>query len=119
MTITVPLNGRVRSYGTKLTTSNITTVYTAETGTQPVVIGVNLSNIDGASSVDATVVWVDTSASTTYVITSTDAVANDTREEINFPVALDDGDLIRVTASAGNDLDVIVTVVESPGRNRN
>lgn len=116
--ITVPLNGRVRSYGTKLTTTGATTVYTAAAGTQPVVIAVNVCNIDGTSSADITLSWVDSSAAATYLIESTNAVAADTNEITEFPVALDDGDTIVATASAANDLDVIVTVVESPGRNR-
>lgn len=113
--VTVPVQGRVKSFGKKLTTTSETSIYTVPDKTQAVVLGINLSNIDGTSSVDATVSWVDTSASLTFLITSTDAVAADSREFIEFPIALAVGDEIRVTASAANDLDVIVTVVETPG----
>lgn len=113
--VTVPIQGRVKSYGKKLTDTSANAVFTAQQGTQAVVLAINLSNIDGTSSVDATVEWYDDSASTSYRVTSTDAVAADTREGIEFPIALDPDDEIRVTASAANDLDVIVTVVETPG----
>jgi hypothetical protein len=113
--VTVPIQGRVKSYGAKLSTTGVTTVFTAQEGTQAVVVAINLSNIDGTSSVDATVEWYDLSVTTSFRITSTDAVAADAREYIEFPIALDPGDEIRVTAGAANDLDVIVTVVETPG----
>lgn len=113
--VTVPIQGRVRSYGAKLANTSVTAVFVAKAGTQSVVLAINLANVDGSASVDATVEWFDTSATVSYRVTSTDAVANDTREPIEFPIALDPGDEIRVTASAGNDLDVIVTTVETPG----
>jgi hypothetical protein len=113
--VTVPIQGRVKSYGKKLTDTSTTAVFTAVAGTQSVVLAVNLANIDGTSAVDATVEWFDKSANLSYRVTSTDSVAADNREAIEFPIALDPEDEIRVTAGAANDLDVIVTVVETPG----
>lgn len=115
MSLQVSVAGKTKSYGAKITTTGVTTVFTAQPKTPSVAIGVNLCNIDGTSAVDATVSWYDLSATTTYFIASTKSVAADNREHITFEVALEPGDEIRVTAGAANDLDVIVTVVETPG----
>lgn len=113
--VTVPIQGKVRSYGKKLTDTSLTTVFTARDKTQSVVVAVNLANIDGTSAVDATVTWFDTSLTLSFLVCSTLSVAADTRQAIEFPIGLDPGDEIRVTAGAANDLDAIVTVVETPG----
>ncbi len=111
--VTVPVQGRIRSYGKKIADTLANTCFTAKDKTQSVVLAVSLANIDGTSAVDATVAWFDTSASATFYIAWTKSVAADGREQIEFPVALDPGDEIRVTAGAANDLDVIVTVAET------
>lgn len=115
MTLQVPVQGKARSYAATLADASPTAVFTARSKTQSVVVAINLANIDGGAAVDATVEWYRASNTTSYKIASTLSVAADSRTQIDFPLAMDPSDELRVTAGAGNDLAVVVTVVETPG----
>ncbi len=115
MSLTVPIQGKTRSYAATLATTGTIAVFKAKPKTQSVLVAVNLANIDGSVAVDATVEWYRAANLTAYRVASTLSVAADTRQQIDFPLAMDADDELRVTAGAGGDLAVIVTVVETPG----
>lgn len=115
MSLQVAVAGRTKSYAATLANTNATAVFTAKPKTQSVVVSINLANIDGTSAVDATIEWYRAANTTAYKLASTLSVAADARTQIDFPLAMDPSDELRVTAGAGNDLAVIVTVVETPG----
>lgn len=117
--VSVTQGGRIRTVGTKLTTTAAMPVYAPDDGMQPIVLAINVANVDGASACDVSLSFYDASEATTYFILSTKSVAADSRETItDLPIAMDDGDEIRATAGAANDLDILVTVMEAPGRYR-
>ena len=95
------------------------TVPTANASTQPpqkpvqaVVKSIRLSNVSG-SGVTATVVNADSSVGSDINIVDVLAIAANTATEIlTQPLVLEDSDVIKVTASAGGALHVIISVLE-------
>ena len=89
---------RFRNAFTALANTNLTTVYTCPLNIVGVIKEIIVCNVDGSASADITLKITDTSASTTFSIVSTKAVAN--------------GDILKAQASAGDDLEVSVFVEE-------
>lgn len=117
--ISVNQGGRISTVGTKLTTTSETAVYAPDDGMQPIVLAINVANVNGTTACDVSLSLYDASAGETYAIVSTKSVAADSREAVtDFPIAMEDGDEIRATAGTANDLHVLVTVMESSGRYR-
>ena len=70
-------------------------------------------NVDGSASADITLKITDTSASTTFSLASTKAVANDTYFRFDSAnIVLEDGDILKAQASAGGDLEVSLFIEE-------
>lgn len=89
-------------------------VYTTPSSTTTTIIGLSLANVSG-SSITATVEVTDTSASTTAKVvknapipigSSLVAVGGDQK------IVLETGDILKVTASAANSVDAIVSYME-------
>ena len=89
-------------------------LYTTPSSTTTTIIGLTLANVTG-SAIEATVEVTDTSASTTAKIiksapipvgSSLVAVGGDQK------VVLETGDILKVTASASNGLDAVVSYME-------
>ena len=89
-------------------------LYTTPSATTTTIIGLTLANVTG-SAIEATVEVTDTSASTTAKIiksapipvgSSLVAVGGDQK------VVLETGDILKVTASASNGLDAVVSYME-------
>ena len=89
-------------------------IYTAPSSTTTTLIGLTLANVSGAS-ITATVAVTDTSASTTANIiknapipvgSSLVAVGGDQK------VVLETGDILKITASASNSVDAVVSYME-------
>ena len=89
-------------------------LYTTPSSTTTTIIGLTLANVTG-SAIEATVEVTDTSASTTAKIiksapipvgSSLVAVGGDQK------VVLETGDILKVTASASNVLDAVVSYME-------
>lgn len=103
-----------RVVATRLTTTSATTVLDASGYTQ--VIGLRLANFSGAAvTVSATYVNVENGAS--YYLLGNYSLQP--AQSLWLPLeafALNNGDLIRVQASAANAVDVIVSIAETPGR---
>lgn len=89
-----------------------TDVYTAPAATASVIHAVYLSNIDGASSVDATIEVYDSSATTYYHVGKTIPVPADSTLVLDKPLNLEAGDKVTITASAASDLEAFLSVLE-------
>ena len=97
----------------------IYTVPTANASTQPpqkpvqtVVKSIRICNVSGGA-VTATVVNADSSVGSDINITNVLSIAANTATEIlTQPLVLEDSDVIKVTASAGGALHVIISVLE-------
>ena len=96
-----------------LSDTNLTAVYTCPNNIVSIVKEIIVCNVDGTSSADITLKITDTSASATFSLASTKAVANDTYLRFESSnIILEEGDILKAQASAGNDLEVTVFVEE-------
>jgi len=93
-------------------TASRTDVYTCPSATAAVIHSVYLSNIDGASSVDATVEVYDSSGATYYHVGKTLPVPADSTLVLDKPINLEASDKLTVTASATGDLECFISVLE-------
>ena len=89
-----------------------TDVYTCPAATEAVVHALYLSNVDGSSSVDATIEVYDSSVTTYYHVGKTLPVPADSTLVFDKPVNLEVGDKLTVTASAASDLECFLSVLE-------
>jgi len=115
MTISVPgYNGEVKTTGTDLTTTNATAVFTATSGMRELVIGISVANTDTANSCYFTIQYND--GSTDYDLRTQYNLAAKEGAEFDFPIGFRGSGSIKVTAENANDLHVVVTNIELPGR---
>lgn len=100
----------------KLTTTNITTVYTAPNNTssdRSIVLSILVANVDGVNAADITITKTDSSDVEQSKLANTISVPADSALEILANrLVLKAGEKIRATASAANDLDVTISVLE-------
>jgi predicted phage tail protein len=89
-----------------------TDIYTCPAATEAVIHAVYLSNVDGVSSVDATVEVYDSSAATYYHVGKTLPVPADSTLVLDKPINLNASDKLTVTASAASDLECFISVLE-------
>jgi hypothetical protein len=89
-----------------------TDIYTCPSATEAVIHAVYLSNIDGVSSVDATVEIYDSSGTTYYHVGKTLPVPADSTLVLDKPINLEASDKLTVTASAAGDLECFISVLE-------
>lgn len=103
----------LKNFRAAMTTGGVT-AYTCPTGTTAVVIHLQVVNVDGTNSADATVHWTDASASNAVTrLCSTTAVPADTAISVligKLPLAA--GDTIVAIASANSDLELSGGVLE-------
>ena len=105
--------GRLRNAAAALADTNLTAVYTVPTNFTAIVKEIFLTNVDGTSAVDATLKYTDTSGSATYALLSTKSIAADSYLRLeNANIILEEGDILKAQAGAGNDLTVSVFVEE-------
>ena len=100
----------------KLTTTNATDLYQAPTGAaadRAIVLSCLVANVDGSSSVEITIALTDGSNTVLSTLASTIAVPPDASIEI-IPnkVVMKQSQKLRATATAANDIDVTVSVLE-------
>jgi hypothetical protein len=100
----------------KLTTTSATTIYQAPTGNaadRSIVLSCLVANVDGASPADITLTITDGSDAVLSTLAHTIVVPADaTLEVIANKVILKQSQKIRATASASNDLEVTLSVLE-------
>lgn len=100
-----------KNAGAAVATSR-TDVYTCPAATEAVIHAVYLSNVDGASSVDATIEVYDNSAATYFHVGKTIPVPADSTLVLDKPINLNASDKLTVTASAASDLECFISVLE-------
>lgn len=99
----------------KLSGTSITDVYqcSTSTGATAVVLSILVANVDGSSSGDITLTLANSGDTELSQIAHTIPVpADSTLEAIPNKLVLKSGEKIRATASAGNVLDVTLSVME-------
>lgn len=100
----------------KLTTTNATDLYQAPTGAatdRAIVLSCLVANVDGTSNVDITITLTDGSDAVQSTLASTIAVPADASlEVIPNKVIMKQSQKLRATASAANDVEVTVSVLE-------
>ena len=96
-----------------LADTNLTAVYTCPTNIIGIIKEIIVCNVDGTSSANITLKITDTSASATFSLASTKAVANDTYLRFDSAnIVLEEGDIFKAQASAGGDLEVSLFIEE-------
>ena len=96
-------------------TGSAGTLYTCPTNRTAIIKELIICNIDGSSSADITIQVTDTSASTTFNLISTKAVAQDTYLRIDSAnIILESGDILKALASAADDLEASAFIEEYP-----
>lgn len=102
--------------GTKLTTTNTTTIYTAPnlaSTNRAIILSCLIANIDGSNSVDITVLITNNTDTEITRIAHTITIPPDaTLELIPNKLILLAGEKLRAIASAANDLDCTISVLE-------
>ena len=96
-------------------TTSLADVYTCPASTVALVKHAQVANVDGAAAADVSVALYDASAEATYYYAKTISVAADAGlKPLGDLVGavLEAGDKIRGQASAADDLDIILSVVE-------
>ena len=89
-----------------------TDVYTCPAATEAVIHALYLSNVDGATSVDATIEVYDSSGATYYHVGKTLPVPADSTLVFDKPLNLEVGDKLTVTASTASDLECFASILE-------
>ena len=107
------MSSRLKNAATSLADTNLTAVYTVPTNFTAIVKEIFLTNVDGTSAVDATLKYTETSGSATYALLSTKSIAADSYLRLeNANIILEEGDILKAQAGAGNDLTVSIFVEE-------
>jgi hypothetical protein len=89
-----------------------TTVYTCPSATAAVVNAVYMANVDGTSSVDASLECTVDGGTTYFYIAKTVPVPADSTLVVDKAVNLEAGDILAATASATGDLQCVIGVLE-------
>ena len=94
-----------------LTTTNVTTLYTAPAATQTVVKSILVSNDSGSS--DTITLTITDSASAVFSVYKVKSVAsNATVELLEQPLVVMENEILKVTAGAINRLHVVASYLE-------
>lgn len=106
-----------RALGVKLTGTGDTTLFTATATGYTQIIGVRCTNITGTAAT-ITVTWVDNDAGpATYYLVYQQSVPGN--QFLYMPLegfGIMPSDLIKAQAGTANAIDVVLTIVEVPGR---
>ena len=81
-------------------------IFTAGADVDTIVMGFQITNIDGTNAADATADWTDASDSNTatLICSETEVAAGDAIAPLAAPLMLSPGDKLRAKASAASDL---------------
>jgi len=94
-----------------LTTTNITTLYTAPSATQTIVKSILVSNDSGSQ--DTITLTITDASSNVFSLFKTKAVsANATVELLSQPLVLQESEILKATAATGNRLHIVVSMLE-------
>jgi len=113
MSINLDYDGQVTAFAKFLTTTDETTVATGRKQTREL-LGIHLTNRDASNAVLATVTITFASNSEVFHLFSSYSVPAATYvQRMGIDIPFREGDLVKVTANAANDLDVLVLVREA------
>ncbi len=104
----------LKNAGAHLTTS-LADIYTCPASTAAIIKHAQVANVDGSAAADVSVALYDSSATATYYFAKTVSVAADAGLKPLgdlIGVVLEAGDKIQAVASAAEDLDIILSIVE-------
>ena len=101
-----------KNAGATMSTTNRTTVYTCPGATTAILHAIYISNIDGTNSVDVTVEATVDGGSTYVKIGNLIPVPARSTLVLDKPVNLEANDILAITASVANDLDIFASVLE-------
>ena len=101
-----------KNAGVALSNTNRTTIYTCPGATAAILHAIYISNVDGTNSVDVTVEATIDGGTTYRKIGNLLPVPARSTLVLDKPVNLEAADILAVTASAANDLEVFVSVLE-------
>jgi hypothetical protein len=96
------------STGTKLTATTPTVVY-APSGSVGHLSNVHIANVDPVNAVDITLEWYSSATLISYTLLPAVTIHPKSGYAHKFDLVLAPGDALVVTASAANDLHVVVT----------
>lgn len=113
MSIQLQYDGQVTAFAELLTTTNETTVVTGRK-TSRELLGVHMTNRDPTNAVTATVTITFASSTDVFHLFSAYSINGASYvQRMGLDIPFREGDLIKVTASAANDLDVLFIVREA------
>ena len=101
-----------KNAGVALTTTGRTTIYTCPLSTTAILHAIYISNIDGTNSVNVTVEATIDGGTTYSKIGYLLPVPPNSTLILDKPVNLEAQDILAVTASVANDVDVFCSVLE-------
>ena len=95
-------------------TTSLADIYTCPASTEAIILGIQVANIDGTNSADASVAWTDSSDTdaVTYLVKSATVEAGKAIPALVDKLVLVAGDKIQAMASAASDLCISVSVLE-------
>ena len=95
-------------------TTSSTTAYTVPTSTNAIIKSIQVTNIDGTNTADASISWTDSSDSDTetFLIKSTTVQPGEATSALVDVLHLEAGDTIKVLASANSDLVCSISLLE-------
>lgn len=95
-----------------LTTTSLTTVYTAPASTTAIIQAINIANVTETET-DVTVKIHDDSASTDFTLLNEGPVPGDsTLQVVDRPIVLEESDVLKVQAETADTFEVIVSILE-------
>jgi len=98
-----------KNQGFSLTTTGTTSVLTAPANGRCLVKQIQVHNGSSSAAVSLVTQVTDTSATATYRIDNAAIAANTTRQVISQTLVLEEGDIIKMTAGTGNEIQGIVS----------
>ena len=99
-----------KSVGTKLTSTNNTSIYAGVAGTA-IINSINISNVDLYTSVSVNVFLVKSGTSYS-IISNVEIPVGTSLQILDTPIICESGNTLTATANVANDLEVIVSVLE-------
>jgi len=89
-----------------------TDLYTCPVSTAAVIHALYLSNIDGINPANVTIKVYDSSVTTEYTVGLNLPVPAQSTLVLDKPINLEDGDIIRITASVAGDIEAFASILE-------
>jgi hypothetical protein len=100
---------RYKNQGFSLTTTDTVSVLTSPTSGRCLVKQIQVHNGSSSAAVNLATQVTDTSASGTFRIDNAAIAANTTRQIISQTLVLEEGDIIKMTASTANEIQGIIS----------